>query len=509
MADVARSPHASEWYAAMQSEYNSMMANRVWILTSLPNGRKALKSKWVWKVKYLPSGDVERFKARLVIKGFLQIAGVDFTGTFAPVLRLESLRVFCAMIALLDLNTVQIDIKTAFLHGDLDEEIYMAQPEGFVDPDRPNDVCLLKKSLYGLKQAPRQWHKKLHEFLRSINFKQCFKDQCVYVKSNSQIGTTTYLAVYVDDIVIAGRDKTELTSTTDLIKTSFEVTNKGELEYILGIHVIRDRSLKTLRIHQEKFVIELLDRFHMAHCYPVRTPQASGAETTTDLAADKRNVPYQNLVGALQYLVSATRPDIANAVRFLASHNHDYTQTHWRMAKRVLQYLKGSASLGLTYDGTKNSHPNAFSDADFANDLQDSKSISGTVITLACAAVIFSSRKQCLVGHSTTEVQFIAAAEAAKSIVWLRELLEEMSFVVNSPTYLHVDNQSTIQVVHRSSSHDRTKHIRLRFHFIKDLVEEGMIKLRYINTKEQVADILTKGIVLAQFEKLRSMLGMT
>ncbi|KAH9095634.1 hypothetical protein Ae201684P_015435 [Aphanomyces euteiches] len=301
------------------------------------------------------------------------------------------------MIALLDLNTVQIDIKTAFLHDDLDEEIYMAQPEGFVDHDRPNDVCLLKKSLYGLKQAPRQWHKKLHEFLRSINFKQCFKDQCVYVKSNSQIGTTTYLAVYVDDIVIAVRDKTELTSTTDLIKTSFEVTNKGELEYILGIHVIRDRSLKTLRIHQEKFVIELLDRFHMAHCHPVRLKQVE--------------------------------------------------------LKRLLTSLPTSGT--------------------------------------------------------TTEVEFIAAAEAAKSIVWLRELLEEMSFVVNSPTYLHVDNQSTIQVVHRSSSHDRTKHIRLRFHFIKDLVEEGMIKLRYINTKEQVADILTRGIVLAHFEKLQSMLGMT
>ncbi|KAH9107207.1 hypothetical protein LEN26_014283 [Aphanomyces euteiches] len=205
----------------MQSEYKSMMTNRVWILTSQPNGRKALKSKWVWKVKYLPSGDVERFKARLVIKGYLKIASVDFTDTFAPVMRLGSLRVFCAMIALLDLNTVQIDIKTAFLHGDLDEEIYVAQPEGFVDPDRPNDVCLLKKSLYRLKQAPRQRHKKLHEFLMSINFEQCFKDQCVYVKSNSQIGTTTYLAVYVDDIVIAGRDKTELTDFDHRLDQNF------------------------------------------------------------------------------------------------------------------------------------------------------------------------------------------------------------------------------------------------------------------------------------------------
>ncbi|KAH9088958.1 hypothetical protein LEN26_019328 [Aphanomyces euteiches] len=333
LADVERSPYVNEWHAAMRAEYQSMMQNNVWILTTLPQGRKALKSKWVWKVKYQPTGEVERFKARLVIKVFLQIAGVDFTDTFAPVLRLESLRVFCALIALLDLNTVQIDIKTAFLHGDLDEEIYMVQPEGFIDQERPTDVCLLKKSLYGLKQAPRQWHKKLHQFLLSIHFKQCFKDQCVYVKTNSQVNVTTYLAVYVDDIVLAGKDKTELETISSMIKQSFEVTDKGELEYILGIQVSRDRMMKTIHIHQEKFVLELLDRFHMTNCHPVQTPQVNGAVTTTDLAVDTRNVPYQNLIGALQYLVSATRPDIANTVRFLSSHNHNHTQTHWRMAK--------------------------------------------------------------------------------------------------------------------------------------------------------------------------------
>ncbi|KAH9182698.1 hypothetical protein AeNC1_015326 [Aphanomyces euteiches] len=302
----------------------------------------------------------------------------------------------------------------------------MVQPEGFIDQERPTDVCLLKKSLYGLKQAPRQWHKKLHQFLLSIHFKQCFKDQCVYVKTNSQVNVTTYLAVYVDDIVLAGKDKTELETISSMIKQSFEVTDKGELEYILGIQVSRDRMMKTIHIHQEKFVLELLDRFHMTNCHPVQTPQVNGAVTTTDLAVDTRNVPYQNLIGALQYLVSATRPDIANTVRFLSSHNHNHTQTHWRMAKRVLQYLKGSASLGLTFDGKKNTIPQAFSDADFSNDLNDSKSISGMVITLAGAAVLFSSKKQSMVGHSTTEVEFIAAAEAAKSIVWQMELLHEL-----------------------------------------------------------------------------------
>ncbi|KAH9102592.1 hypothetical protein LEN26_015516 [Aphanomyces euteiches] len=264
--------------------------------------------------------------------------------------------------------------------------------------------------------------------------------------------------------------------------------------------------MKTIHIRQEKFVLELLDRFHMTNCHPIQTPQVNGAVTTTDLAVDTRNVPYQNLIGALQYLVSATRPDIANTVRFLASHNHNHTQTHWRMAKRVLQYLKANASLGLTFDGTKSTIPQAFSDADFANDLNDSKSISGIVITLASAAVHFSSKKQSMVGHSTTEVEFIAAAEAAKSIVWLMELLHELKYDIEQSIPLHVDNQSAIQVARRSTAHDRTKHIRLRFHFIKDLVDEGMIELRYINTEEQVADILTKSIVLAQFERLRSCL---
>ncbi|KAH9113412.1 hypothetical protein AeMF1_012380 [Aphanomyces euteiches] len=246
----------------------------------------------------------------------------------------------------------------------------------------------------------------------------------------------------------------------------------------------------------------------MADCHPVATPQAQGTATDDIHAEDTRNVPYQSLVGALQYLVSATRPDIANSVRYLSSHNHDHNQTHWRMAKRVLKYLKGTSDKALTFQGTLTGQPVAFCDADFANDLNDSKSVTGFVVMLAGAAVVYASKKQSLVGQSTTEVEFIAAAEAAKSIIWLAELLTELRCTSNGPITLFVDNQSAIQVAQRTSAHGRTKHIRLRYHFLKDLVSEGMIHLEYINTTEQIADTLTKSLVPTRFVKLRAMLGL-
>ncbi|KAF0722124.1 hypothetical protein Ae201684P_020081 [Aphanomyces euteiches] len=487
MQDMRSSVEVEQWKQAMDEEYQALVDNGVWRLMALPKGRKALKSKWIWKVKYQPNGDVERFKARLCIKGFLQIAGVDFTGTFAPVLRLESLRVLCALIAKLDLATKQLDIKTAFLKCDLEEEIYMEQPEGYVIRGSELLVCRLQKSLYGLKQAPRQWHKKLHAVLA---------------------GSIVYLAVYVDDITLAGKSEIELDSVSNAIKAKFQVTDKGELGFILGIHVVRNRSTKTLKLSQTKFVEELLTRFNMADCHPVATPQAQGTATDDIHAEDTRNVPYQSLVGALQYLVSATRPDIANSVRYLSSHNHDHNQTHWRMAKRVLKYLKGTSDKALTFQGTLTGQPVAFCDADFANDLNDSKSVTGFVVMLAGAAVVYASKKQSLVGQSTTEVEFIAAAEAAKSIIWLAELLTELRCTSNGPITLFVDNQSAIQVAQRTSAHGRTKHIRLRYHFLKDLVSEGMIHLEYINTTEQIADTLTKSLVPARFVKLRAMLGL-
>ncbi len=292
------------------------------------------------------------------------------------------------------------------------------------------------------------------------------------------------------------------------IEARFATTDKGELDYLLGIKITRDRSRGLVHMHQGLFIAGLLERFNMTDCYPAPTPQVLGVPTTDDQAADSRSVPYQNLVGALQYVVSATRPDVANAVRYLASHTHDHTQTHWRLAKRVLKYLAGTPELGLCYSRAGSSVPIAYSDADFANDSTDSKSVTGSVITLAGAAVVYVSRKQSLVSQSTTEVEYIAAAEAAKNVIWIRELLEEMQLPIPTPTRLWVDNQSAIMVAARTSAHGRTKHIRLRYHFLQDEVASGTLHLDYINTKAQLADILAKALVEKQFIELRAGLGL-
>ncbi|KAF0740163.1 hypothetical protein Ae201684_004397 [Aphanomyces euteiches] len=402
--DVDKSEYRRDWIEATNTEYQAMLHNSVWELVPLPADRKALKCKWVWKAKYDADGSLERFKARLCLKGYLQIAGVDFTDTYAPVLRLDSLRLLCALVATLDLETAQLDVNTAFLNGDLDEDIYMEQPERYQVEGKTHLVCKLNKSIYGLKQAPRQWNKKLNDHLASIGFKRCHKEQCIYVMVNNEDRSITYLAVYVDDIVIATSCKKALDAVRSDLTRTFEMSDKGELNFLLGMRIERDRSARTVKISQSTFVEELLVKFHMQGCDSEPTPQGLPADVRPNDNAN--NLPYRSLTGALQYLVTATRPDIAYAVRFLSSHNHDYNRSHWRMAKRVLKYLQGAKHLGIKYDGGASARPKAFSDADFANDKQDSKSITGSVITMGGGAITYMSKKQSLVGQSTTEVEY-------------------------------------------------------------------------------------------------------
>ncbi|KAF0724104.1 hypothetical protein Ae201684_017155 [Aphanomyces euteiches] len=506
--DVDKSAYRSERIEATNAEYQAMLANNVWEIVPLPAGRKALKCKWVWKAKYHADGSIECFKARLCLKGYLQIAGVDFTDTYAPVLRLDSLRLLCALIATLDLETAQLDIKTAFLNGDLDEDIYMDQPERYQVEGKTNMVCKLNKSIYGLKQAPRQWNKKLNNCLLAMGFKRCHKEQCIYVMVNSESRKITYLAVYVDDIVIATGCKKTLLAVRQHLTHTFEMTDKGELAFLLGMRIQRDRGVCTVKISQSTFVDELLVNFLIQDCDTVPTPQVQGLPADAAVSDKHDNLPYRSLTGALQYLVSATRPDIAFAVRFLSSHNHDYNASHWKMAKRVLKYLKGSRELGITYNGQASAKPQVKSDADFANDKLDSKSITGSIIIMDEGAITYMSRKQSLVGQSTTEVEFIAAAESAKNLIWLHELLQKMKVKIGLPIDMFVDNQSAIQVAKATATHSRTKHIRLRFHFLRDLVDENMVNLQDIGTKNQIADIFTKVQTHQVFEKHRHRLGM-
>ncbi|KAH9183574.1 hypothetical protein AeNC1_014450 [Aphanomyces euteiches] len=326
-------------------------------------------------------------------------------------------------------------------------------------------VCKLNKSIYGLKQAPRQWNKKLNNCLLAMGFKRCHKEQYIYVMVNSESRKITYLAVYVDDIVIATGCKKTLLAVRQHLTHTFEMTDKGELAFLLGMRIQRDRGASTVKISQSTFVDELLVKFHMQDCDTVPTPQVQGLPADAAVSDKHENLPYRSLTGALQYLVSATRPDIAFAVRFLSSHNHDYNASHWKMAKRVLKYLKGTRELGITYNGQASAKPQVYSDADFANDKLDSKSITGSIIIMAEGAITL-------------------------------------------PIDMFDDNQSAIQVAKATATNNRTKHIRLRFHFFRDLVDENMVNLQYIGTKDQIADIFTKVQTHQVFEKHRLRLGM-
>lgn len=330
----------------------------------------------------------------------------------------------------------------------------------------------------------------------------------MYVSINGD--DQTFLAVYVDDITIAGSNVSTIQEIKMKIMTKFKVSDQGDLSFLLGIKILKNQD-GSITLSQERYIKDLLSRFNSSDCHPAPTPLTSLPPTNAESRhrIQDPNLPYRQLVGCLQYLVSVTRPVLANSVRVLSTHLHDYSQTHWKLAKHVLKYLKATPTLGITYNRENGVvKPEAYSDADFAND-PDSKSISGVIIKLAGAPVIWKSQKQSIVGLSTTEVEYIAATEACKSLIWLLELLEEMGHQVPTPISLYIDNQSAIKILESATSHQRTKHIRVRFHFIRDLIEEGKVIPTYLNTKEQVSDLLTKILPRDQHRHLCEKMGLT
>ena len=343
----------AKWKEACDAEYQSMIDNGTWTLTKLPHGRKALRHRWVLDVKYLSSGEIERYKARIVLMGNYQIFGVDFTETFAPVAKYESFRLLLALSAKLGLEVHQMDVKTAFLNSVIDAEIYMIQPEGYVQD--PTLVCRLNKSLYGAKQAGRLWAQLLHTTLVKLEYTNCHKDVCLYKKRVGENGGLLLLLVYVDDIIIASNEPTYLQKAKMELKEHFEMKDMGKVEYALKIKITQDLKKGTITLTQEKYVNDILDKFDMELIEPVATPQNPNLQLEVGLKMTedqikKNPIKYRELVGAFHYLVRGTRPDIANSVRELSKFLTCFNQTHWNAAVRVLKYLKGSSKYGLEYN---------------------------------------------------------------------------------------------------------------------------------------------------------------
>ena len=505
-------PQAEEWRNAMDAEIKSILDNHTYSLVSLPNGRKPIGCRFVFKVERKSDGSIDRFKARLVAQGFGQREGLDYNKTFAPVVKATSVRTFLSIAAILDLDLRHLDVKTAFLNGEIEEDIYMKQPPGY-ESQKGNGslVCKLHKALYGLKQSPREWNKVLNRFIEELGFTRCASDQCMYVMRTSD-NKLLMLNVHVDDMIIASSPgaRKEVEDIVNAFKGRFKMSDLGELSFFLGWEVHRDREQKKLWISQRRYVEDILERFHMKDCKSSKTPLPPNIQLSktpvseaAQVAEDMRLTPYAEAVGSLIYLAMSTRPDLAFAVsltsRFMSCPNGE----HWNAVKHIFRYLRGTTNYRMCLGGSQ-VLLYGFSDSDFANDKESRRSVTGYVCKIGDGIVSWKSKKQQTIAQSTCEAEYMALSDAAKEVMWLRQLLCQLGFPQQAATILKGDNQGANVHAEDPKHHSRMKHIDVRYHYVREKYRLGHIKVEYVPTKENEADLLTKSLNPGPFLYLRN-----
>ena len=466
-----------------------------------PGNNNVVDSKWVFKRKVNSDG-TERFKARLVARGFSQTKGINYDEVFSPVIRYETIRYIIANS--INPNTVltHLDVETAFLNGDLQEEIYMKLPAGC--EQNSGKIVKLNRSIYGLKQASRNWHKKFTDFLKDQKFSISQADPCLFYK---KIGDTQIiLGLYVDDILISGPRK-ESDILAKVLASRFKMRNLGVLKNIVGMEVEREGS--SISIHQESFIRKLLDKFGMSDAKSVPTPvlSVSVPDSESDCTPFADVSLFAQAVGSLNYLVCCTRPDIAFAVYEVAKKMRNPNASDWTKVKRIFRYLKGTSATRLVFKVCEGQRFCGFSDASYAMNA-DRKSTSGFVFVLNNGAISWKTKKQNVVAMSSMESEFIALCEAAKEALFLRKLLTESSGI-SPPVLIYEDNQSAIALAKSESLHQRSKHMDIRFNFLKDLVQNDQILIKFMPTEEMTADILTKGLSATAPQRHCAGLGLT
>lgn len=475
-------PDASEWAGAIKAELDAHALNDTWSVVQTPSRARPLSTKWVFTLKKDSEGNVVRHKARLVARGFEQRQGIDYEQTFAPVAKLDSLRLLLAIAAGKNLKVLQFDVSTAFLYGKLREEVFIQTPKGV---SLPVDHCLrLNKALYGLKQAPRAWNSTFCSELHKLGFVSLKMDPCVFVNSQR----TIFILIYVDDAIIIGEDEAAGQRIIDELGEQFSI-KQLKADYFLGIKIDQDET--GIKLSQQQYALDIAARFNLADANPASSPIA---DTKSLMMADSAptDAPYREAVGCLQYLACCTRPDIMFAVCFLARFNHKPLNVHWEAAKRLIRFVKATSYRGLVYKRiTHPIRPLAYSDADWANDIDDRRSTTGLMITLGAAPIIFASRKQRDTALSSTHAEYYAACDVVSEIKWMRQLLDELGVVHERPR-LFIDNHSTIHLVKNQDTSRKSKHIDTKYHFIREQAERELFSIHPISSVNQLADLLTK-----------------
>ncbi|PKU68172.1 Retrovirus-related Pol polyprotein from transposon TNT 1-94 [Dendrobium catenatum] len=496
-SQASKSEH---WRKAMSEEFLALQQNATWSLVPPPPGKPILGCKWTFKTKLAPNGQVDRFKARLVAQGCSQEFGVNYTETFSPVAKMVTIRVFLTVAIQNQWPVTQLDISNAFLHGKLEDEVFMKQPTGFIDSQQPNHVCKLHRSIYGLKQSPRQWFNRFTSYLQTVGFGFSKADPSLLIYNRNNI--RSFILVYVDDILVTGNNPDHTRDVLRKLQQEFRLKQLGDVSLFLGIQVTKANN--NYFLHQEHYARDLLNMAGFQDCKPSDTPLGLKPRIQPDDQPYSDPTHFRKLAGSLQYL-SITRPDIAFATNNICQHMHSPRNRDYKDLKRLLRYVKATLAFGLPIS-TGDSTLRVYTDADWASDQADRKSVSGFCIFLGSTLISWHAKKQATVAKSSTEAEYRSLSSATSDTIWLRRLLAEFQLSQFKPTPIYCDNTSAIAIAHNPVFHARTKHIEIDYHFISDHIKHGDIQLHHISSEDQIADIFTKPLSTKRFNTLRSKL---
>ena len=529
-------PDATVWQGAMDREMDSLQSRNAFEIADLPSGRHAIGVRWVYAYKYNPDGTIIRGKekARLVAQGFSQ-RPEDFDDTYAPVAKMTSIRIILAYAAVHDLEVMASDVKTAFLHCRLRKEIYCKQIPGYPLSD-PKQVLRVLVALYGLRQSAYEFYMLLLKCFNSLGMNRCEVDHAVFVGTwtsppDPLIPTLpgnaplfAIIPVHVDDGLIVCNSLPLYSWIISELQKTIEIIDMGPASLYLGNRITRDRSRRKIWLSQRSYCLELLRTWNLSNCTPASTPMTvklhlldPSPNALPDVKDDDIKPLYQRLVGSLIYLAVCTRPDISYAAMALGQFNANPTRAHLVAAKRVLRYLAGTLDLALEFNFDGGALPAtvsgflrncAFSDADWASDETDRKSISGYCFYFLNSLVSWSAVKQRTISLSSTEAEYYSMTHAMKEALWIRLFLTLNSFPVPRPFPLISDNQSACALANSPSITSRSKHIDIRHHFIRDHISDGTFCTNWVPTSDMPADIFTKPLPLPLFIKHRTSLGL-
>ena len=506
-------PEKDSWLEAIHSEVTSLFNNNTFTIMERPNNSRVIGLKWVFKIKETKEGFIERFKVRCTALGNLQRFGYDYLETFSPVVRYSTVRMLLAKAATEKLILHQMDVDTAFLYGVLpdDEPVYVEVPKHYPIPehlkDKQNLVAKVNKSIYGLKQSPRLWNKNIDNNMLKLGFTKSNYDPCLYIRRKN--GSIVYATIFVDDIIIAGNSLNSVNEFKNQLKTLYKCKDLGELNYCLGMEITRDPITSDISLTQKKYMRDILKRFGQANCKPASTPMEPGFQSELpDSGGDNENYPYREVVGSLMYLMVSTRPDIAYAVSYLARYLNNHEKVHHKAANHLLRYIQYTKDLGITYHHNMSFELCGYSDSDWASDISTRKSTTGYIFMMAGGAISWKSRLQPTVALSSSEAEYMALCYAAQEAIALKRIRNEINLSISEdilPVTIFEDNQGAIAMSYNPTHYAKTKHIHIRYHFIRERIEEGDIIVKYINTNDMLADALTKSLTKNKFDPLKKL----